>query len=463
MKNIILICIDTLSSKHLGCYGWNRKTSPNIDKFSKDAIVFENAYANNNATHPSFTTILTGRHPLSHEIIAHQGKKELNENILNIAQILRKEGYKTVAFDNMYRWFRRGFEEYKYPAFKNKFWYGISPSYTAIGATQLTNRIIKWLKSYKKQLNLGKDDRNFFLFLHYWDPHFPYLPPKKYRKIFYNGNKRDKNNRSMEPVKKFIGWFLLNVWISSKITDIEWIKSLYDSEIKYLDDNLGRLFNTLQELGFYDDSLIIFTSDHGEIMQKEYDEEHGIYFMHFLLLDDTIRVPFIVKLGNSGKKGRNSALIQHSDIVPTMLEWAGIKSDIILDGKSLISLVNGIEKECHKSICSLEHTALSKRALITKKWKLITTINDEYLRGTPYTELYNRENDSEEKNNLVNEYPDVVKELEQQLKEKTDNILKKAGLKEDPQKIQEQAIKEVTGYKFMIWLFGRLLYSHPRH
>ena len=92
MRNVILICIDTLAAKHLGCYGWWRNTSPNIDKFAKDAILFDNAYANNNATHPSFTTILTGRHPLSHEIIAHQGKKTLSRNIPLISEILKENG-----------------------------------------------------------------------------------------------------------------------------------------------------------------------------------------------------------------------------------------------------------------------------------------------------------------------------------------------------------------------------------
>ncbi|MHA1229722.1 MAG: sulfatase [Candidatus Helarchaeota archaeon] len=458
MKNIILICIDTLSAKHLGCYGWHRETSPNIDEFAKDSILFDSAYANNNATHPSFTTILTGRHPLSHEIIAHQGEKELSKKIPNIAEILRQHGYKTVAFDNMYRWFKRGFEEYKYPAFKNKFWYGTSPSYTAVGATQLTNRIIKWLKNYKKEVNSGRENRNLFLFLHYWDPHFPYLPPKRYRKIFYNGNKKDKNNKSMEPVKQYIGWFLLNVWISSKITDINWVKALYDSEIKYLDDNLGRLFSTLKDLGFYDDSLIIFTADHGEIMDK-----HGVYFMHFLLLDDTIRVPFIIRASDFKRKRKISELVQHSDIVPTILEWADIKEDIITDGKSILPLIKGKVNELHKEICSLEHTALSKRAIITKKWKLITTINDEFLRGTPYTELYDREKDIEEDFNLVDKHPEIIEELSLKLNSHVNDILKRANLSHDPQKVQEQAIKEVTGYKILIWLFGRLLFSHPRH
>ncbi|MHA1311500.1 MAG: sulfatase [Candidatus Helarchaeota archaeon] len=453
---IILICIDTLSSKHLGCYGWHRDTSPNIDKFAKSSIIFDNAYANNNATHPSFTTILTGRHPLSHEIIAHQGKIKLKKNIQNIAQILRDNGFKTVAFDNMYRWFKRGFDEYNYPAFKNKFWYGTSPSYTVVGATQLTNRIIKWLKNYNKKNNTNSND--LFLFIHYWDPHFPYLPPKKYRNIFYKGNKKDKNNNSMAPVKEFIGWFVLNIWISSKITDIEWVKAQYDSEIKYLDDNLGRLFEAFKKYDFYDDSLIIFTSDHGEIMDK-----HGVYFMHFLLLDDTIKVPLIVRIGNKYRNKRISALVQHSDIVPTILEWAGIDTDQIMDGKSFLPLIKGNISKIHDQIVTLEHTALSKRALITPKWKLITTINDKYLRGTPFSELYDRENDIEESNNLIEKYPEVVKTLQDKLNELSENIWRKAKLNNDPQKIQEQAIQEISGYKFVVRLFGRMLYSPPRH
>jgi arylsulfatase A-like enzyme len=462
MKNVILLVIDTLASQHLGCYNYKRATSPNIDKFAKDSIVFDNAYANNNATHPSFTTILTGRHPLSHQIVAHQGKKVLDQNIPNIAHILSKNNYKTVAFDNMYHWFKRGFEEYKYPSFKDKFWYGTSPSYTAVGATQLTSRIIKWLKNYRKKLDSGKEDRNFFLFLHYWDPHFPYLPPKKYRNIFYNGNKKDKSNKSMYPVKDFIGWFLLGVWISSSITDIEWVKSLYDSEIKYLDDNLGRLFEALKEYNFYDDTLIVFTADHGEIMERTYDSGQGLYFMHFLLLDDTINVPFIIKYNKKYAGIRNSALVQHADIVPTILEYTEAKSDELLDGKSFLPLIEGEISKLHDKICALEHTALSKRALITKKWKYITTINDEYLRGTPPKELYDRENDAKEMNNLIDENPEIAKDLDDQLIKYSKEILDRAKLEFDPQKKQDQAIKEIAGYKFLIWLFGRMLYSSPR-
>ncbi|MBD3229879.1 MAG: sulfatase-like hydrolase/transferase [Candidatus Lokiarchaeota archaeon] len=462
MKNVILIVIDTLASKHLGCYGYKRETSPNLDNFARDAIIFDNAYANNNATHPSFTTILTGRHPLSHQIVAHQGNKKMNKDIPTIARILSKNGYKTVGFDNMYKWFKRGFEDYNYPSFKNKFWHGISPSYTSIGATQLTNKIIDWVKKYRERLDSDKEDRNFFMFLHYWDPHFPYLPPRKYRRVFYNGNKKEKNNNSMEPVKDFIGWFLLNIWVSSDITDIEWIKALYDSEIKYLDDNLGRLFDALKEYDFYDDSLIIFTADHGEIMEKKYDNDQGIYFMHFLLLDETINVPFIVRYNNEYKGEKISALVQHADIVPTILDYTGIKSKDSFDGKSFLPLITRKADKLHDKICALEHTALSKRALVTKKWKYITTIDDTYLRGTPFSELYNRNNDKKEENNLIEQEPEIARELDEKLKKYSQEIIDKAKLEYDPQIDQDQAIKEISGYKFLIWLFGRMLYSSPR-
>ncbi|MBD3175323.1 MAG: sulfatase-like hydrolase/transferase, partial [Armatimonadia bacterium] len=175
--NILLIFVDCLRADHLGCYGYERPTSPNIDALAGDSTVFERFFAAGVPTQPSFTTSYTGQHPITHGIVSHKGDDLLPPDAPWLPSLVRKAGHTTASFCCLARyqqWFVRGFE----------FLVDSTTRYHDFGYTSETinNRAIPWLR--------GHADEPFFMVMHYWDPHTPYLPPEKHQ-IFYEGDPAD--------------------------------------------------------------------------------------------------------------------------------------------------------------------------------------------------------------------------------------------------------------------------------
>jgi arylsulfatase len=170
--NIILISLDTLSAKHMGSYGYWRNTSPNLDKLASNATLFENCYANGIPTQPSFTTTFSGREPLDHGIVAHQGNFDVRPGIVFLPELLSDAGYHTACVSDlpgMKHWFKRGWKEIIPPIETGQYKH-------VLNAEGINKAAIPWLE---------KQNDRFFLFLHYWDVHIPYFAPMEYRKRFY--------------------------------------------------------------------------------------------------------------------------------------------------------------------------------------------------------------------------------------------------------------------------------------
>lgn len=405
---VLLIDIDTLRADHLGCYGYRFDTSPNIDRLAKDGVIFLNAFAAGIPTTPAHTSIFTGLHSITHRIVAHGSDAILDSSIPLLPEILRDNGHRTAAVDNLYNvkpWFARGYEYYINPK---------SKSLHHIKAEEITYEAKNWLKNHYKE--------DFFLFLHYWDPHSPYLPPDRYRFTFYEGNDPfDPNNKSMEPAKRQIPYPFFKKWhydLLENPTDADYIRAQYDGEIRYVDDSIGELIEYLKSLGIYEDTLIILTSDHGENMS-----EHNFFFDHQGLYDATIRIPLIIKsIGSEFNNKRISTLVQNIDIMPTILELLDIKKDIKQDGYSLIPLING-EIKLYDEVISTECTWRAGISFRTKEWKLIKTI-DQGLYEKPPIELYNLKDDPGEEVNLVSKERGVLDDLELRLTRWLDDRLK---------------------------------------
>jgi len=221
--NILLVAIDTLSARHMSCYGYGRKTTPFMDEYAKDAALFESLYCQAIPTQPSYTSVYTGQYVITHGIVSHGGKRALARNAPFLPAILGENGYTTCAVDNLYghkEWLARGYEFYINPRLQGKY-------AQAVPCEQYNARAIPWLKSHAGE--------KFFLFVHYWDPHTPYIPPEKYRDLFYEGNPCDPSNKSLEGLwqhpfgKAWKQWF---EQIKPGITDAEYIVSMYESEIR---------------------------------------------------------------------------------------------------------------------------------------------------------------------------------------------------------------------------------------
>ena len=418
LYNFIIIGIDTLRADHLSCYGYVRKTSPNIDRIAEESIVFRWAFANGIPTHPAWTTILTGVHPLGHGIVTHMGSAQLSEKIPMIQEVLRTKGYVTGAVDNMflkygdfYKWFTRGFHIYSHP--------GGIPAPEAglkVQADDVTEYSIKVIKEL-----LGRR-KPFFMFIHYWDPHSPYRPPEPYNKIFWQKEPPED--------EKFLDYAI----------------SQYDGEIRYVDDKIGELVDFLQEKALLNSTVLFITSDHGENLQ-----EHGDYMGHKGLYDNVTRVPLIVRLP-SGRHEVHEELVQHVDIAATIYELAKVAPPVKIDGVSLF------RRDRDRPVVMLENTQQKAIAIRTKRWKLI-----EYLEttadGTPkgHLQLFDLEKDPRERVNLAYHEEKKVRELKEKL-----NSLVKTLLREERNPLLEQAptarkIKFYSQAKSLIELYGLII------
>ncbi len=418
--NIILIALDTLRADHLGCYGYNRRTSPFLDYIASKGVLFEKCYGSDIPTQPAYTTIYTSLYGVEHGIVSHGSSiQTLPDEVKILPEYLRDAGYTTVAVDNltnMKPWFHKGYEYYTLP-------YG---HIQLITADKITAYAIEWLKI------LREEKKPFFMFLHYWDPHTPYIPPEEYRKIFYQGNPFDPSKgESWESFKKSPFYSIHSRWITNllgDVQDLEYVSSLYDAEILYLDHHLEKLYNFMEENDMLDDTLFIFTADHGESLT-----EHRIFFDHHGVYETNIHVPLIMYSPSLLPKGvRIKSFVEHVDIAPTILNVAGIKVPKNMRGRNLFDIVEGNEEE-KKFIISGECTYQAFRAIVTKDgWKLIKKIGGD-LYNRPKLQLFNIEKDPNEERDLREDNRDIVKELELQMEHWVEDNL---GEKPDPMRVQ---------------------------
>ena len=323
--NVLLIVIDTLRADHLGCYGYKRPTSPYIDTLAEGCALFETAIATAIPTHPAFTTLNTGQYSITHGIVAHGMPGPLPRSLPWMPTVFQKHGYTTCAVDNLSDWkpgFGRGFEFYIDPTSRRAL--AINCDNRAIN-----RRAIAWLNQYAGQ-------EPFYCMLHYWDPHTPYLPPRAYRKLFYQGNpNRPEDTRMAALGNHPLGKTWRETWfnkLGTQITDPEYIEALYDAEIRYCDEGINQLLETLRETGVLENTLVVLMSDHGEMMFR-----HGIFFDHHGLYEGTIHIPLLFRHPDIAPR-RVPDLFPSVDIAPTILDWCGLPVPEQMEGEELGTL-----------------------------------------------------------------------------------------------------------------------------
>jgi arylsulfatase A-like enzyme len=321
-----------------------------------------------------------------------------------LAELLAGRGVFTAAVDNLGGWFRRGFELVRSYGWEKP-------------------RVGGWRKAEAVSAEAlpaleacAASGRPFFLFVHYWDPHTPYLPPPPFDRRFYRGDERDPANRSMEPVvgfEPFRAYF--EQWLDG-VRDIRFPIAQYDAEIAYADDEIGRLLARLDGLGLREQTLVVVVADHGEIM-----DEHVGHFDHHGLYEGNVRVPCLVAWPGGGAPGRErvpagrrlGGTVRLLDVAPTVLDAFGLVDvgwEHGLVGQSLLDLAaHGDEGGTCREVLLTECTWQRKRAWRTPRWKLIEALEPD-AHGGPMVELYAR-SDALERENLAESKPEVVAEL----------------------------------------------------
>jgi len=456
--NIVLIILDCLRADHLGCYGYERDTSPNIDALAENGLIFSNAFSQGGYTVASIPSIFTSKFPLSHGVFLNNGNK-LDADEPTLAKILKNNGYATAGFtgggytSHAYG-FGLGFDLYKE---------------TDWGDMKEVNQLaFDWLET--------KQEKPFFLFLHSYSIHDPFSPPEPFSKLYaanYNGQLKnigldcflfEEINKGVLTLSKEDMEYIASIYsrpLFEKINketltinkeDMEYIISQYDGGIRYCDEHMGKLFKKIDSLGLASNTIIILTSDHGEDLM-----DHGT-ISHGDIYDTGIHVPLIIKYPCLFPKNKKiSPIVRSIDILPTILDALGLPIEPEMEGKSMLPLAFRKEDKQERAVFSFGvHSKLKYRiamrpkkmriSLRIKDWKLISSydITHNRLCNTEETskeldnqaftkkpediifqdELYNLEKDPKELNNLAL----VNKKQLTILKKKLNNYIKRLKL-----------------------------------
>jgi arylsulfatase A-like enzyme len=382
-RNLILISLDTVGAKHLGAYGHDRPTSPNLDAFAADGILFENAIAPAPWTLPSHASLFTGLYPNLHG--ARILESSLADDVPTLAGVLSDHGFASAAFVNgifMAEIFglARGFDTYEF----------IPEDHSARGAaSRISDRALAWLEEQR--------GRRAFLFVHYFDVHSDYRSQARFERLF--DARRDLVNGTTDQLLEVI-----RGEIALGPNEVEALERLYDAGIRQLDDDLGQLFAQLASRGWLEDSLIIVTSDHGEEFM-----EHGRVLHTRSHYDELLRVPLIFR-GPSLPGGlRVATPVSLVDVAPTVSGLLGVPFPAGGDGRDLRPLWESPGSPPAERLIFSEggpsHKVDAYRSVRDERHKLWIDLE------TGRQELYDWLEDPGEVRNLLSERPDVAVRL----------------------------------------------------
>jgi arylsulfatase A-like enzyme len=411
--NLLIFGIDSLRSDHMSCYGYHRLTTPHIDKIARQGILFEDAYSPYIPTTPGYTTMLSGKDVMSHQMVSLRPKRPINQDIHLLPEILKEKGYVSVCIGFNDKFFR-GFDKYEsYSAWMS---WNEAPGHKA---ENLNKKVLPLIDSMAK--------KPFFIFLRHMDPHAPYLPPNPFPGMFYQGNWKDPSKKDMEPVFTFEPFSqFYKSWMPPEVTDSDYIVALYDASLSYMDICIRHIYTRLEELDLIDNTLVVITSDHGESLM-----EHNCYFDHHGLYEPTIHIPLIYSCPNILQKGKRvKGFVLQSDLTPTVLELMGYHDSLdklMMDGKSAIPLLKGNRKTNHSEFYISECTWMRKRGWVTPEWKLIEALEPDF-HNKPELELYNLIADPKENQNLAESEHDIIMLLKKKMLSWIERRMAETGL-----------------------------------
>jgi arylsulfatase A-like enzyme len=390
--NVLIVSLDTLRPDHLGCYGYERNTSPEIDRFCRDAIRFDRAIAQAPSTLPSHASMLTSTLPRQHAAFLTR-KSALASGVTTLPEILRAAGYTTVSYNGGAQlapeWgLDRGFDIYE--SVRPKQAHGDAFSGQVDRFDHTVEVAARWFREQRAE--------PFFAFLHSYEVHHPYTPTAENLRLFerdYSGElPRDITASLLRSVNRG----------SPTLTraDFDHIVSTYDAEIRSADAAFGDLMAFLRARGLYDEMLIVLMSDHGEEFG-----EHGLMGWHsHTLYDELLRVPLVIKLPNSRFAGRVvTDPVRLIDVAPTVLEVLGLPPAHAFVGESLLAFFEAQSAVSRPAISQQDTARRDVLSLRTDRWKLY--------RG----KLFDLEADRLEQRDVAGTHPEIAASLQARLDE----------------------------------------------
>ena len=402
--NLLFFGIDSLRRNRMSLYGYERLTTPHIDNYLKEGVVFDNCFSPSIPTTPGYASMFTGMDLFTTDVVALRHVGPMTDKVRTLAEVLGDNGYNTlcVGFGQANgNASNRGFQ--KYLDFAES--WGGWESRPLHKAERLNDVVIPELES------MAKEDKPFFIMMRYMDPHSPYLPPKPFDRLFYQGNECDKDNHSLDDLYKFKPFCdYISSWLPEGCTDAEFVNAQYDGEVAYMDTCINQVLQKLNELGLEEETLVVFVSDHGETLN-----EHDCYYDHHGLYECTLVVPFALRFKGKLPEGvRVTDICQLKDVMPTILDVLGIDSGIDFDGRDLMPAVYGEPIEQEPEMYITECTWQRKHGWRTPEWKFFIALEPD-LHYKPEIELYNLIKDPLELHNVADEEPEIVELLKNRM------------------------------------------------
>ena len=446
--NVILITMTNLRYDHMSSNGYFRPTTPNLDAFAKESLVFDNAFAHSSWTLPEGISIYTGFYPYQHGIMNRYDGSKLASNIPTLIDILNSNGYKTAAFTGGFDYnpefgLTNRFLEYQecakgqtasYPRQRGP--RGSSTSeYGEFNCT--IPSALDWLKI--------NSNNKFFLHIQGFDAHCPFSQKGGY--IFDNDYTGSidyseclwtfdrtkpiiKNGKTLYPVYSAKTGTSSAVLLGEK--DIDHLAAVYDEAIRFADEKIGLFLREVRDIGLSENTIIIFTSEHGDMFGK-----HGRFMrggpLRGTFYDDVLHIPLIIKNPKISAK-KIDGLVGHVDLIPTLFDFLGLREKFITSGKnqvrlgkSLLPLILNNQEINEYIFAGSEFTPAQNNIYFSQKtrvdvvrnknWKLIQeTIFDSARENPSQTvELYNIVNDKEELNNLASTKRNILDNLNSRL------------------------------------------------
>ncbi len=367
--NVIMVSVDPIRPDHMPCYGYHRNTSPNICGMAEEGYLFKNVYTSATWTLPAYTSLFTGEYPSEHDFYPHQ-MTEYNGTEKLLAEKMDKAGYKTAAFVGSIPnanlghlregyGLDRGFDTYKGKT---------------LNMDTSMRPALRWISRHK--------DDNFFLMIHGQDAHAPYRATyPKYRNIFtenYSDVLRnysldrgeDPRNILKDIVRENNSYYLETENQRTRLTekDIEYIRGRYDENIRVVDRYVGKLISKLEKEGIEDETVVIFTGAHGNMLGEK-EIEDRVYFGQGVLDDRVAHVPLIVKIPGKEKKTVITELVQWFDVHPTILDIADVKINSSMSAESIIPIIEGRQG---REFVVTEDKPAPGIAIRTQDWRYVT-------------------------------------------------------------------------------------------
>jgi choline-sulfatase len=366
--NLIVYLVDTLRADHLGCYGYDRPTSPEIDRFARGAALFENGRAQASWTRPAVATLLTGLYPISHG--AEEKYTRIPDEVVTLAERLAAAGYETAMFTTNANvagrfGFDQGFETFRYLTRR-------SGGHRAhLDSAEINRHVFDWLAR-------RDPSRPFFLVVHTLDPHDPYQPSEPFLSRLAPGV--DVATFCCAATGSLAG-----LSTAEAERHRAGAMALYDAEIAENDASFGALLGELDRRELGASTAVLLTADHGEEFFEHHGWKHG-----FTLYEEMLRVPFVLRLpGGVGGGRRLHGPMQQVDVAPTLLALAGLASSPELPGRNVLPDVAGTAAPELTSLAWLERPGLELRSAVRSGWKLVERRGEwQPPAGRPPYELY---------------------------------------------------------------------------